>query len=87
MPLPIVISIALLLLVPVSFTSSTVRSHPHAKIVAGLVGLGAIYVATYSLGYQSGRDRALRDNRADARAAAEAAASSAADTAAGSASR
>lgn len=87
MPVLIVISIALLLLVSSSFISSTVRSHPYAKIVAGLVGLGAIYVMAYSLGSQAGRDIAIRDNRADARAAAEAASSSAEDTAAGSASQ
>ena len=79
MPLPIIVSIALLLLVSVSFTTPLVRKRLDARIVAGLVGLGAIFIATYSLGSQAGRDAALRDNRADA--------TSAADTATGSASR
>lgn len=73
MPTLTVVFVALLLIVAVAFTSSTVRSRLDAKILAGVLGLGAIFLAAYSLGSQAGRDAALRDNRADARAAAEAA--------------
>lgn len=73
MPTLLVVSIALLLTVAVLCTSAPVRRRLDAKILVGVVGLGAVFMAAYSLGSQAGRDAALRDNRADARAAAEAA--------------
>lgn len=65
--------ILMLVAVAVLFSTPQFRNRKGAKVVAAIAALGAVLVMFYAIGYQSGRDRALRDNRVDARAAAEAA--------------
>ena len=45
---------------------SKARFNPMAMVLAGVAGTFAVLFVAYTMGYASGKDRALKDNRADA---------------------
>ncbi|WGM48570.1 hypothetical protein KOAAANKH_03472 [Brevundimonas sp. NIBR10] len=73
MTLSFLAPVLLLVAIAVLLSTPKFRSRPGAKLGVAISAVGAVAIGFSAIGYQIGKDAALRDNRADAAAAAEAA--------------